>query len=70
MNYFEGEDQILVIPEAALNQVVFPAGKQVALIVNLTEMNEDQISERLDYLFVVSNQRCSLEFYETPSQEP
>lgn len=59
VNYFEGEDQILVIPEAAPNQVVFPAGKQVASIaVNPTEMNDDQILERLDYLFSVSNQRA------------
>jgi len=59
VNYFEGEDQILVIPEAAPNQVVFPAGEQVASIsVNPTEMTEDQILERLDYLFTVSNRRA------------
>jgi len=59
VNYFEGEDQILVIPEAAPNRVVFPAGEQVASIsVNPTEMTDDQILERLDYLFAVSNRRA------------
>lgn len=59
VNYFEGEDKILVIPEVAPNQLVFPRGEQVASVeVNPTEMTDDQILQQLDYLFVVTNRRA------------
>ncbi len=59
VNYFEGEAQVLVIPEVAPNQIVFPRGEQVATVaVNPSQMTNDQILERLDYLFSVANRRA------------
>lgn len=59
VNYFEGEDKVLVIPEVAPNQLVFPRGEQVASVeVNPTEMTDDQILQQLDYLFAVTNRRA------------
>jgi uncharacterized protein (DUF3084 family) len=59
-NYLEGEDRILVVPQPpVLNQVVFPAGEQIATVsLDLSNMTDEQILERLDYLFTVSNVRA------------
>lgn len=59
-NYLEGEEQILVVPQPPIpNQIVFPAGEQVATVsLDLTSMSDEQILERLDYLFTISNVRA------------
>jgi len=62
-NYLEQETfrdyGIQVIAQIAPNRVVFPTGQRVATVeVNPTQMSDDQILERLDYLFTVSNRRA------------
>ncbi|HEY9847458.1 MAG TPA: DUF3084 domain-containing protein, partial [Candidatus Caenarcaniphilales bacterium] len=59
VNYLVGESRVVVFADAVPNKVVFPAGEQVATVeVNPTVMSDDQILERLDYLFSVSNRRA------------
>lgn len=59
LNVVEGEASVLVIPQVVPNQVVFPAGEQVAAVsLDLPQMSDDQILGRLDSLFADSNQRA------------
>jgi uncharacterized protein (DUF3084 family) len=63
-NYLEGETfsnngGVLVVAQAFPNQVVFPAGEQVATVsLNPANMTDEQILDRLDYLFTISNRRA------------
>lgn len=58
-NYLEGEELVLVLPQIAPNQVVFGNGEQVASVsLNPADMTDEQILERLDYLFAISNRRA------------
>lgn len=59
-NYLEGERSVLIVPQPpVLNRVIFPAGEQIATVsLNLSDMSDEQILERLDYLFTVSNVRA------------
>uniref|UniRef100_B8HK30 DUF3084 domain-containing protein n=1 Tax=Cyanothece sp. (strain PCC 7425 / ATCC 29141) TaxID=395961 RepID=B8HK30_CYAP4 len=58
-NYLEGETVVLVVPQLAPNQVVFSGGEQVATVtLNPAKMSDDQILNRLERLFSISNQRA------------
>lgn len=58
-NYLQGESNVLVLPQVAPNQVVFQEGENIASIaLNPSTMTDDQILQRLDQLFTVSNQRA------------
>ncbi|MDG2991334.1 DUF3084 domain-containing protein [Candidatus Synechococcus calcipolaris G9] len=58
-NYLQGESNVLVVPQVAPNQVVFQEGENIASIaLNPSTMTDDQILQRLDQLFTVSNQRA------------
>ncbi len=58
-NYLQGESNILVIPQVARNQEVFREGESLATIsFDPSQMTDEQIFQRLDQLFTVTNQRA------------
>lgn len=58
-NYLQGESNILVVPQVARNQEVFREGENLATIsLDPSQMTDEQILQRLDQLFTVSNQRA------------
>ncbi|BAC09336.1 DUF3084 domain-containing protein [Thermosynechococcus vestitus] len=58
-NYLQGESNILVVPQVARNQQVFREGENLATIsLDPSQMTDEQILQRLDQLFTVSNQRA------------
>lgn len=58
-NYLQGESNVLVVPQVAPNQVVFQEGENIASIaLNPSTMTDEQILQRLDQLFTVSNRRA------------
>jgi uncharacterized protein (DUF3084 family) len=58
-NYVEGEKQVQVFADAAVNQIVFEAGDILAAVsTNGSTMNNEQIRQRLDQLLAVSRFRA------------
>ncbi|MFN4279524.1 DUF3084 domain-containing protein [Thermosynechococcus sp.] len=58
-NYLQGESNILVVPQVARNQEVFREGENLATIsLDPSQMTDEQILQRLDQLFTVSNRRA------------
>ncbi|WP_298611721.1 DUF3084 domain-containing protein [uncultured Thermosynechococcus sp.] len=58
-NYLQGERHILVVPQVARNQEVFRQGENLATIsLDPSQMTDEQILQRLDQLFTVSNRRA------------
>lgn len=59
LNVIEGEGVVLVVPQVVPNQMIFSAGERIASVsLDLSDMNDDQILERLDTLFAQSNRRA------------
>jgi uncharacterized protein (DUF3084 family) len=59
LNYLEGEDQVVVVPQAAPNQQVFKAGEVVAVIaLNPATLSDEQILTRINSLFSVANRQA------------
>ncbi|AFY59264.1 DUF3084 domain-containing protein [Synechococcus sp. PCC 6312] len=58
-NYLQGEANILVVPQAAENSLIFEPGATIARInLSPSKMSDEQILQRLDALFTTSNQRA------------
>jgi uncharacterized protein (DUF3084 family) len=59
LNYLEGENQVVVVPQAAPNQQVFQSGEVVATIaLNPATLSDEQILTRINSLFSVANRRA------------
>jgi uncharacterized protein (DUF3084 family) len=59
LNYLEGEDQVVVVPQAAPNQQVFKSGEVVAVIaLNPATLSDEQILTRINSLFSVANRQA------------
>lgn len=58
-NYLQGEQSVIVVPQVALNRVVFEPGTTVAAItVSPTDLSDEELLSRLDDLFRVTNRRA------------
>ena len=59
LNYLEGESQVVVVPQTALNRIVFEAGEQVAALnLDSSTLTDEQILTRINEVFATANRRA------------
>jgi uncharacterized protein (DUF3084 family) len=59
LNYLEGEGQVIVVPQTALNRAVFEEGEQVAALnLDASTLTDEQILTRINEVFAVANRRA------------
>ncbi len=59
LNYLEGEQQVIAVPQVALNKQVFEQGQGVAnLSLNPSTLTDEQILSRINALFSAANRRA------------
>jgi uncharacterized protein (DUF3084 family) len=59
LNYLEGENQVIVVPQTAPNRQIFGQGEQVATIaLNPSALSDEQILSRINSVFAVANRRA------------
>ena len=59
LNYLEGEGQVIVVPQTALNRAVFQEGEQVAALnLDASALTDEQILTRINEVFAVANRRA------------
>ncbi len=59
LNYLEGENQVIVVPQTAPNRQIFDQGEQVTtLALNPSVLSDEQILSRINSVFAVANRRA------------
>jgi uncharacterized protein (DUF3084 family) len=59
LNYLEGENQVIVVPQTAPNRQIFDQGEQVAtLALTPSTLSDEQILSRINSVFAVANRRA------------
>jgi uncharacterized protein (DUF3084 family) len=59
LNYLEGENQVIVVPQTAPNRQIFDQGEQVTtLALNPSVLSDEQILSRINSIFAVANRRA------------
>lgn len=59
LNYLEGENQVIIVPQTAPNRQVFEEGEQVAtLALNPSALSDEQILARINAVFSAANRRA------------
>jgi uncharacterized protein (DUF3084 family) len=59
LNYLEGENQVIVVPQTAPNRQIFDQGQQVTtLALTPSTLSDEQILSRINSVFAVANRRA------------
>jgi uncharacterized protein (DUF3084 family) len=59
LNYLEGENQVIVVPQTAPNRQIFDRGETVAALeLNPSNLSDEQILTRINEVFAIANRRA------------